>query len=501
MGVEINADGSSTSIEEESTRPTMELHRNGQSEPWHLLSQPLPSQYLKQFEDEDKIYEFQAQATSFLAQFLPDVFDYCDEGPERTVVQHDHHLLVPTKAAGTLPCRFYTREGKHLTTWHALARHLPRIYLVPAGRMFFFGPSHIGDEFVLDHVNNGMEQPIVLQTLSLSPAVFDVTNFFSQAESDAIVQKAIGETSASHGFHRSTTGTTGASVYSKRTSENAWDTHGPTAVMLKRRGFELLGMPWYKEELSDGLQVLRYNKTTAYVPHMDYLEDKSGRESYDYDTSGKGGNRFATLLLYFTEPKAGGETVFVKAWPVHGSQVPLDQALQELRASGDADFLEKGSWQEEMVAQCRSRLAVKPKATRTVLFYNQLPDGTPDRNSVHGGCPVLGGTKLAANLWTWSAIRPEYPGGPQKREPREDEKPREPIQIQAKFQNGGTNPKLDADTELWFEDDTLFGKLGPDDPPIHVNTFKTHVWKLKVRGETVRTIVIDIERDKQTFTV
>ena len=64
-----------------------------------------------------------------------------------------------------------------------------------------------------------------------------------------------------------------------------------------RRCFKLLGFEKFDDAYADGLQVLRYNETTAYVPHMDYLDDKTGKEAYDYDTSGKGGNRFATILV------------------------------------------------------------------------------------------------------------------------------------------------------------------------------------------------------------
>jgi hypothetical protein len=35
----------------------------------------------------------------------------------------------------------------------------------------------------------------------------------------------------------------------------------------------VLGFDEYQEALTDGLQILRYNLTTAYVPHMDYLND------------------------------------------------------------------------------------------------------------------------------------------------------------------------------------------------------------------------------------
>ena len=37
----------------------------------------------------------------------------------------------------------------------------------------------------------------------------------------------------------------------------------------------------------------------------------------NYDSAGKGGNRFATILMYMTDlgPDDGGETVFPKGWP------------------------------------------------------------------------------------------------------------------------------------------------------------------------------------------
>jgi hypothetical protein len=34
--------------------------------------------------------------------------------------------------------------------------------------------------------------------------------------------------------------------------------------------------------------------------------------------------------------------------------------------------------------------------------------GRVDEMSMHGGCPVLSGTKWAANLWVWNGPRCEY---------------------------------------------------------------------------------------------
>lgn len=167
----------------------------------------------------------------------------------------------------------------------------------------------------------------------------------------------------------------------------------------------VLGYDEYDEGHTDGLQILRYNLTKAYIPHMDYLDsDRYDTEGYDFDSAAKGGNRYATILLYMSDlgEHDGGETVFAKGWPVgqpEEEHVNLPQALKALRESGDAEALMEGSWQEEMVAQCRSRLAVRPNSARAVLFYSQHPDGSPDKASLHGGCPVLRGEKWAANLW------------------------------------------------------------------------------------------------------
>ena len=167
------------------------------------------------------------------------------------------------------------------------------------------------------------------------------------------------------------------------------------------------GFDEYQESLTDGLQVLRYNKTTAYIPHLDWIDDYQKQQEHDFDTEHLGSNRFATVLLYMTDLNEGdgGETVFTHGWPVGQAEedhVKFEDAKLTLRESGDAEGLfEPDTWQENMVARCRSRLSIRPHSSRAVLFYSQNPDGTPDKQSMHGGCPVIKGEKWAANLWVW----------------------------------------------------------------------------------------------------
>jgi hypothetical protein len=136
----------------------------------------------------------------------------------------------------------------------------------------------------------------------------------------------------------------------------------------------------------------------AYRQHMDWI-DGNDKLEHNFESAGLGGNRFATILLYMTDlgERDGGETVFTEAWPPgqeEADHVQLSEAIRLLRESGDGQILEKKSWEENMAAACRSRLAIRPYSGRSVLFYSQLPNGEKDPNSLHGGCPVLSGTKV-----------------------------------------------------------------------------------------------------------
>lgn len=128
----------------------------------------------------------------------------------------------------------------------------------------------------------------------------------------------------------------------------------------------------------------------------------------------------------------------------------------------------------------------------------QFPNGVQDPLSYHGGCPVIRGTKLAANLWTWSGIRPEYDGAPQ-RPGVEKKASSHPEQKKAVFRNTGKDERF-RNAEIYYDEDGFFGKLGFGDDPVHVNTYESHVWNVKVDGKTLQTFVID-KRDVQTFEI
>ena len=95
----------------------------------------------------------------------------------------------------------------------------------------------------------------------------------------------------------------------KRTSDNAFDTSSPTAKALKKRALDLMGMGPYDEKLTDGLQVLRYNLTTAYNSHMDYLDDNGG--GHDYDSANQVRTGVCGWIFCLFTPTYSGRCVFV----------------------------------------------------------------------------------------------------------------------------------------------------------------------------------------------
>ena len=136
---------------------------------------------------------------------------------------------------------------------------------------------------------------------------------------------------------------------------------------------------------------------------MDWIDDPSRRDEHNYFSAEVGSNRFATILLYMSdlEPSDGGETVFKNAWPNDlpvEARISRETALEQLRETGEVDMFKKGSWEESMVADCRTKLAIRPHSARAVLFYSQHPNGEEDTSSLHGGCPVLSGEKWAVSF-------------------------------------------------------------------------------------------------------
>lgn len=59
-------------------------------------------------------------------------------------------------------------------------------------------------------------------------------------------------------------------------------------------------------------------------------------------------------------------------------------------------------------------VAVKPIAGNAVFWVNFKEDGTGIHETLHAGEPIVTGTKVGMNIWTWSMIGAEGGGIPQE---------------------------------------------------------------------------------------
>ncbi|XP_066553664.1 transmembrane prolyl 4-hydroxylase [Amia ocellicauda] len=192
-----------------------------------------------------------------------------------------------------------------------------------------------------------------------------------------------------------------------RNSKHTWLYQGEGAHRvlrgLRERVTRLTRLPPALVELSEPLQVVRYERGGHYHAHHDsgpvYPETVchhtklADNGSSPFETS----CRYITVLFYLNSVEGGGETAF----PVADNRTYEEVSLIQ----NDVDLLDTRK-------NCdKSNLLVKPSKGTAVFWYNYLSDGKGwvgelDEYSLHGGCVVTQGTKWVAN--NWINIDPDY---------------------------------------------------------------------------------------------
>ena len=207
------------------------------------------------------------------------------------------------------------------------------------------------------------ELQLTLQVVSTSPRVFAIKNFMSLEEVDELVE--LGKTRGNLSGSMVGSSTMGGTVSDKeqRSSSTAWlaPDSAPLLKTIYARAADLLQVPSAVDfvNYSEHMQLVHYAQKQHYSAHFDFEITSAAPQS-----------RFATLLLYLNDQAAedaGGETAF-----------PLARM-----ADGSRGF------------------KIHPGKGNAVLFYNLLPDGNADVQSLHAALPVVKGEKWAANIWLW----------------------------------------------------------------------------------------------------
>ena len=94
---------------------------------------------------------------------------------------------------------------------------------------------------------------------------------------------------------------------------------------------------------------MKYRPGGAFDPHHDFYEDEQKDDGYDF------GNRVAQAMIFLSDVELGGGF-----------------AMPELD------------------------IYINPRPGRMVVWHNLDQNGENDLRSLHGGCPVFSGNKLAA---------------------------------------------------------------------------------------------------------
>ncbi|CAG0914187.1 unnamed protein product [Notodromas monacha] len=146
---------------------------------------------------------------------------------------------------------------------------------------------------------------------------------------------------------------------SERISNLTWlsrDSNPTIAAVTRRIGlFSGLNIA-----AAESFQVALYGIGGQFLPHKDFFEDESGGYVQNVNEMG---DRVATWLMYLSDVEAGGSTVFPDAG-----------------------------------------VAVQPTKGSAVFWHNLLRNGHGDFRTVHGGCPVIRGSKLSQEYFYSSQL-------------------------------------------------------------------------------------------------
>jgi prolyl 4-hydroxylase len=316
----------------------------------------------------------------------------------------------------------------------------------------------------------------VITTLSMRPQVFRISQFMLEHECEAIIERNKPRIKPSE------VGLVGRAGDRTRTSTNAWDTSSPTARDVIGRAFRLLKID-AQRKLEDGLQVLHYDKTQWYKPHVDYFTQRNaGGGGADEDAFSNavpiernGTNRFATVFLYLNDAAKGGETVFPLSdthATYQGGRLTTPGTNRTVGFIRDSDAAWVCNGESEA-------LRVVPRTGDSVLFYSQRGDASLDGYSLHGSCPMIEGEKWAANLWVWNRPRDEID--------RAKSKARGSNGLSVVFKNTGSD-----EVELFWADGSdlaLQGKIAPGQS-VDVNTYASHRFVAKAKGVDLGSYVM-----------
>ncbi|CAK0811076.1 unnamed protein product [Prorocentrum cordatum] len=300
-----------------------------------------------------------------------------DVGSHAVVFRNGRVAERPQETRGKLyqDSGFFTPGGERLLQLSSLLKE-PTL-------LMFEGGQWVWPTVRLGHTTElpGLRSPgevTHIRTVSLTPAVFEIDNFLLPDESEHIMQRV------RHTIQKSPVAMKDAD---QAKAKAAKDFRTSSQEFLPTSGDDILAAVDERVQMltripithAEHIQVLRYNQMEHYSAHHDFFDpaDYANNKNICIMNMIQNGatNRMATVFFYLTNVTRGGETNFPRAG---GLPQPHD-------------FFD-----------CSRGYSSWPMANKVIIFYSMLPDGSMDKNSLHGGCDVLEGQKWSANFWLWN---------------------------------------------------------------------------------------------------
>ncbi|EKD12978.1 hypothetical protein MBM_08740 [Drepanopeziza brunnea f. sp. 'multigermtubi' MB_m1] len=214
--------------------------------------------------------------------------------------------------------------------------------------------------------------------LSLEPLVIYIEDFLSAEESRHLLEISEDKFEAS-------TVSTGARTSIQRDvrdSEVALVDRDDVVRCIEHRARDFQG--WRPDLHIERLRTQRYGVGGHYAHH------------YDWSGASRDADRVSTFMVYVDADCEGGGTEFPRIPMPDTSNGRWCELLKCEETEDGAEDRDR-----------RSRIGVtfKPKTGNAVFWENLRPDGTGYEETLHAGLPVLSGSKVGLNIWSWGPAR------------------------------------------------------------------------------------------------
>lgn len=197
--------------------------------------------------------------------------------------------------------------------------------------------------------------PLKVEILNKEPLILQYLNVITEQQADVIIRLSARHLQNATAYNP-LTGKFQESAYRRSHISFFHYKYFPQSYNLNFLTESIMGFSSLDKEF---LQIARYQSGDHYGPHYDFYDAAlfSLSESYHQEHFG---NRMATVLYYLKDCPNGGGTIFP-----------------------------------------RLNITLTPRAGDAILWYNVRSDGTLDRRTWHGGCPIAQNQpdKWIANIW------------------------------------------------------------------------------------------------------